>query len=821
MCENKEFQFKPRHEAHPMKWDELLSPVRRAVADLLIRIDGAEQVNEGRDNKDKKEVANCFLVSGIRGTGKTTVLLSAKEAVCSQDFFAEKLDKEAQAAKKSVDYLKEKHIVWLPILDLEPLIANSNLLTTVLTRVRNALEQTGCSKKDSALTSIFEESTDSARQQFNQLIHDATLIWEDIQEADTRGKASRQVAAADIYASFRERFQKAMTALSEQLSRLHGRESNGCSIVLPIDNIDRSTDHLHAIVKLAQLVSHSRLWLVMAGDRVDVETFLERAYWKELIYSKNGASARGKKRWDGEDEVLVMARRQAAAAYQKLLPPSHRIEIDRVKPNETLKFRPSANEKNIHQLLEQINIFLNESREDGRKICFTDLLGARNFVETSEAINLTHFAWHGLHLPARTVLDLWQLAHCVVEDTTTEKKFQAEKIARTMLRNAIFRSDMSSSMGERLQHYIIDRSTDGGTVLNWENVDLNVSSLPIYDFERPCCTLNIPKEKPSYTIRPKLCIWKEVDIYIYLRDKNNKKSAEKLPDIVAAWLSILYDILILVERPAVIGGTEIKTYIVAASHEVIIANQRTKKDSPKEFWWSAPLWDTFLAYDVFWQRWTKFRDNLPKKKPKNDDLTRLLVAGWVACVLKTYAELNHLNLIDSILARKLLEEKGVQENERQISTTEEYINEFEKEVIRATHAQYSVITSPSKPQVLIEEKAMKDWLEKKLPLLFSYLYVPMDNEDLADSRCKAIFDDCLGKKSELAVYWQDNALFFLADLDAELEALFPRDKTPYKISDSDDMNVSDGKYRQYINSLGPFGALHRYWKVVLPLDVSE
>jgi len=88
---------------------------------------------------------------------------------------------------------------------------------------------------------------------------------------------------------------------------------------------------------------------------------------------------------------------------------------------------------------------------------------------------LTHLAWHGLHLPARTVLDLWQLAQCIVEDTINAKdeaKFPTEKIARTMLRTAIFRSDMSSNMGQRLQYDIIDRSSDGGTVLNFNNVKL-------------------------------------------------------------------------------------------------------------------------------------------------------------------------------------------------------------------------------------------------------------------------------------------------------------------------------------------------------------
>ena len=75
------FLFQPRPEAHAMKWDELLSPIKRAVRDLLIRLEGAERIAE------EAEVADCFLVYGSRGTGKTTVLLSAQEAIHKQESY--------------------------------------------------------------------------------------------------------------------------------------------------------------------------------------------------------------------------------------------------------------------------------------------------------------------------------------------------------------------------------------------------------------------------------------------------------------------------------------------------------------------------------------------------------------------------------------------------------------------------------------------------------------------------------------------------------------------------------------------------------------
>ncbi|MGE5305338.1 MAG: hypothetical protein ACM3TN_18670 [Alphaproteobacteria bacterium] len=62
--------------------------------------------------------------------------------------------------------------------------------------MRNALDSPGAEKSSVETASILEERADSARQKLKQLINDATLMWEDIREPDTRSRANRQVAAA-------------------------------------------------------------------------------------------------------------------------------------------------------------------------------------------------------------------------------------------------------------------------------------------------------------------------------------------------------------------------------------------------------------------------------------------------------------------------------------------------------------------------------------------------------------------------------------------------------------------------------------------------
>jgi hypothetical protein len=78
-----DYRFFPRADAHRTCWGDLLLPVRGAVRELLMRVSGAvDKVKESHhDDSDEDDIANCFLVYGERGTGKTTVLLNVAEAI--------------------------------------------------------------------------------------------------------------------------------------------------------------------------------------------------------------------------------------------------------------------------------------------------------------------------------------------------------------------------------------------------------------------------------------------------------------------------------------------------------------------------------------------------------------------------------------------------------------------------------------------------------------------------------------------------------------------------------------------------------------------
>jgi hypothetical protein len=690
------YKFSPRPEAHPMDWEDLMSPIRYAVRNLLVRIKGATA-----GQKEGKLATNCFLVYGERGTGKTTVLHSVAHACDPKRTFFEKkpegsspgyffkdinieenMRKQAEASAGELS-----RVVWLDVLDLEPLPPRTNLLTTVLTSIRNALHPTDEKADEKELTSILEESATSARNKLDRLINDATLMWEDILEPDTRGRANRQVTAANIYADFHEDFKAAIEKLSLELGRPSGSRNEHRPIVLRIDNIDRSTEHLYSIFKLAGMVSCAHLWLVLAGDRQDVETFLERAYWKELIrIGESGAGASAKTDVSGEDEALVMARRQAAAATHRLLPPSHRVKVGLVQPKETLAFKfsdasgqPGA-DKSIRQLLEDIEI--KASKAAGAKMRMISLFDTRELIEETGETCLTEAAELGLRLPARSVLDLWQLAYWASSDhLMIETHLQAEMVARTMLRNVTSESTLSSTTGRRLQERILRRNYQGGTILDFsglgsadEDPQLKVQRSYSLDFSHRLKgggddELRVFQDKwvnlrVAWQLPPLTKNW-DVEVTGAGRalfrlggddrskgpsltfrgteapaEADVKGSGEDiLPDLVAGWLIILHDVTML--------GAEDSTVIPNWTPVPVRAIRVWYGKEGHGEYWPSPAWKSFIAHDVHRKLWQRFLRDLGNSKPKpvlhqaslEGSLPRLLAAGWIACVVEAYLAL--------------------------------------------------------------------------------------------------------------------------------------------------------------------------------------
>ena len=667
----------------------------------------------------------------------------------------------------------------------------------MLTRIRSALPKTA---EDQEYTSLFEAGDNSARSLLDQLIGDATLMWESIKDQDTRISANRQVHIAGIYANFQDCFSKALDKLTEELGRPYGHGQQR-SIILPIDNIDRSTDHLQNIVKLAQLVSHPRLWLVMAGGREDVDTFLERAYWKELIRNSGGSVGIGKTESRGEDETLTMARRQAAATALKIWPCSHRIAIGPMKPNETLEFKPPGMDT-IKELLKQVKVWTWFEREDPKELISISML---QWFERD--LGLTQIGKYGLKLPVRSALELWQLVYWVVKDKTSfpdhegDADQRAEQIARTMLRVAISESRISNHLSQRLQNEVIRVDINGGTLLNFKEVNLRVESLAPTDTD-----LVLPIQ-PYDTVTPVqslIRVKRGEDSFILFKLGDGKDIEEALPELVAAWLALLYDVLKLAKRLAILNPATIQPPIMVTRHAVVIQNAETgmRHLEERELQWPAPDWMTFRAHGVFWETWKKFQENLYEgsKDSKSDDLLpRYLALGWISCILQT---------IDVLMASP----SKTDFNDHPIPSDDATMFKYERQLLLEAAAKYGELKSyESRTHIHTQ---ICEWFQLDLPIFFSYWYVPQVKNAISSTRFSnmmSVLDDSKvensnDKNKNLAQLWADNKAFIAAKLDDRLNKLFvPEPGMPER--DKEKLSLI---HKEYWKTLRELCELHRW-----------
>ncbi|MDG5814014.1 hypothetical protein QA601_02915 [Chitinispirillales bacterium ANBcel5] len=339
--------YTPTPEAKALEWDALCPSTKKALEKIIHWLNAASDANQGLNNKDQKGASKyeapstSILVAGDRGSGKTTVLLSAaymyssatKKRNCFLDTLCYKNGLN-YPIRKPLENSYEK-VTWLNTLDLEPLQPDSNLLAAMLVRIREVVQgldyddSDGCAETRKRRPSILEGDL-GTEASLNQLITEATYMWEGAHDGKSRSeKASEQIKAAEIYANFQHKFKKTM---ENTICLMKERRKQAELFVFPIDNVDRSIEHISNISKLIRLAASHRIWFILAAVRPDYQLFLERSFQNELLKGSMGGNASN---WD---QTQAIARRQAATSMRRSLPEKYQILIKPLEPEYCWNF---------------------------------------------------------------------------------------------------------------------------------------------------------------------------------------------------------------------------------------------------------------------------------------------------------------------------------------------------------------------------------------------------------------------------------------------------------------------------------------------------
>lgn len=193
-------------------------------------------------------------------------------------------------------------------------------------------------------------------------------------------------------------------------------------------------------------------------------------------------------------------------------------------------------------------------------------------------------------------------------------------------------------------------------------------------------------------------------------------------ELVTAWLSILYDMLIVAPELSIIGVAEIRSpRIITALHDVVVPLNRDRIRKQIEVAWPSPDFSNFLTHDVFWKRCEDFRK---QEQEVRKSCTASLVLGWVESAIDTVK--NPFELPTPSESACPPRAAPIQKTENPASELTDRAMMFywamkhpeDKHTIKQGDEQ-----ERNEPKYF-DEKAICDWLETKMPLLFTRLYAP-------------------------------------------------------------------------------------------------
>jgi DNA polymerase III delta prime subunit len=300
---------------------------------------------------DSNRCSRNILVSGERGTGKTTLMLSLARALGTGSDPA--LDSLPAAVAEQARDLKRR-LIWLETLDMEPLASNANLLGAVLARIEEAVGARfpDLDKMTETVPLLYPGSGyhDMSRELARLQTSVALTFGGNL--GDRAGSLDPDTFAVESRRAERERlgldrrFAGVLTGLSAAVASV-ATGLDAPVFVLPVDDVDLNVGTCVPLLRLLRATTSPHLIVLLAADATLLSTILWLKYQGELAQ----VSAM---------PTLSEAHRQVAAdlavnALRKHLPAAQRVVLGLVEPGRALTLRPlGADQDSLGQRLREI-----------------------------------------------------------------------------------------------------------------------------------------------------------------------------------------------------------------------------------------------------------------------------------------------------------------------------------------------------------------------------------------------------------------------------------------------------------------------------------
>jgi hypothetical protein len=346
-----------RPEARPLPWrrlnasqQDVFRKILQAMDEARCDLDRADR-STGSDRAstpppnllqqtDRFRSSRLIFLSGQRGTGKSTVLISLFDAFLNS---YETPSAAGEEIEPLVQGLRHR-IVWLDPLDMEPLPHPTNLLAAILARIDMAVTRfvvsAGDSPRPTGLLNL--ASGEKALLDLRKLAADVAIAWDgNVQDRagalDPDSYAEEVIRVEEARLGINGRLDKTLDALARELDRT--REVKNPLFVLPVDDYDLNPVRALDLLHLIRMISSPRLFILVLGDVRMAEVMFnlkKSGEFASILRDANSSDYLSL----SPSEIASVARTLSGHAIRKLIPPGQRLSLGSMNVEEALEFQP-------------------------------------------------------------------------------------------------------------------------------------------------------------------------------------------------------------------------------------------------------------------------------------------------------------------------------------------------------------------------------------------------------------------------------------------------------------------------------------------------
>ena len=648
-----------RLEAKPFRWSELDSAQRSALVSLATMLAGAidrlpDEPGTRRSARppglrlplETERFNRTIFLSGSRGTGKTSVLLTLMNECASEararparaaEGRGDAAEEQPDAATASLLRLLSSNVVWLETLDMEPLPSSTNFLAAILARVEKAVDRSLVGSARAASRAHQHDVWSALRR----LQLDVALAWE--------GNARERAAALDpdmfaVEVNRAEGVRLDLNAhLSSVLEQLAAELRDGMGIpkpifVLPVDDFDLNPARCLDLLRLARLISCPRLFLIVLGDvRVAEQVFSLRLagdYWEVA-----GRRVEPEILPFPPQRIAASVREISANAMRKLVPPQQRVLLGPMSPLEALRYRPPQADVTLGDILSRVPIEIKSAdlvegpdgrpsqRVAGRPLdTLGDLLTfTLTDASTPKGPRLLYEGTRALEAPPRHIADLWFLVHDLVQGGSALGQAgphaQGQDTALEVMASETLTAVRESSLPPDIAAQV-EGSLRKGPDEGWE---LTTSS---FEFAMARLGTRSLMIRPGHT-SPVITFAKAGGEFTGLcreatsQPRRLTSLRDPLVGRVGALVFLLHDLMTFSSSPYLVGQN-LTPNVTKWSTTVWSAPEGRRVEIP----WLTPFWDSFFEFTIFRAYWNHSIAMLPRTLPETQQ-AHCIAYAWI------------------------------------------------------------------------------------------------------------------------------------------------------------------------------------------------